>query len=65
MTDFTLYWIREDGQGDYNMGTYETREEAEAAIPAAKQELLDQCGEDFQRQEIEAGRWDVQDNISS
>lgn len=56
---FKLYWVREDGQGDYDMGSYDTREEAEAAIPAAKQELLDQCGEDYQRKEIEDGRWGI------
>lgn len=66
---FTLYWIREDGQGDFNMGSYETREEAEAAIPAAKAELIGQCpgphtedNEDFTRcrDEIEAGTWSIQ-----
>lgn len=56
---YTLYWIREDGQGDFNMGSYPTQEAAEAAIPAAKAELLGQCGEDFLRAEIEAGRWSI------
>lgn len=59
---FTLYWIREDGQGDFNMGSYGTREEAAAAIPTAKAELLGQCGEQFQRDEIEAGTWTIQDD---
>ena len=59
-TTYTLFWIRQDGQGDYNMGTYPTKEAAKAAIPEAKAELLDQCGEDYQRDEIEAGRWDIQ-----
>lgn len=57
---FTLYWTREDGQGDIDMGTFPTEEAAEAAIPAAKRELLDQCGEDAQRQAIEDGSWSVQ-----
>lgn len=38
MTPFTLYWLREDGQGDYDMGTYPTEEAAKAAIPEAKAE---------------------------
>lgn len=62
MQDYTLYWIRPDGQGDFDMGRFETREAAEAAIPAAKQELLDQCAEECQRQQIEDGTWDIQDN---
>jgi len=56
---FTLYWTRKDRQGDFNMGTFPTEADAEAAIPAAKAELLEQCGEDFQRQEIEDGSWDI------
>jgi len=58
----TLYWIRPDGQGDLNMGTYDTREAAEAAIPDALEELLQQCGEEFQRQQISDGTWSVQQN---
>lgn len=57
----TLYWVREDKQGDFNMGQFETREQAEAAIPAAKAELLDQCGEDSQKSEIEAGSWVIEE----
>jgi hypothetical protein len=65
---FTLYWTREDGQGDYNMGTYPTKEAAEAAIPEAKAELIRECpgpqvetNEEFTkcRDEIEAGNWSV------
>lgn len=56
---FSLYWIREDGQGDFCMGEYATRAAAEAAIPAAKAELLDMVGEDFQKAEIEAGTWKI------
>ena len=56
---YTLHWVREDSQGDFNMGEFATREEAEAAIPAAKAELLDQCGEDSQKAEIEAGTWSI------
>lgn len=57
---FTLYWMRKDGQGDFNMGTFETKALAEAAMPSAKAELLEQCGEDHQRQEIEDGSWSIQ-----
>jgi len=56
---FTLYWIREDGQGDFNMGSFDTAEAAEAGIPAARLELLDQCGEDYQKAEIKAGQWSI------
>ena len=56
---FTLYWIREDKQGSFNMGSFTTSAEADAAIPAAKAELIDQCGEDFQKGEIEAGSWSI------
>ena len=66
---FTLYWIREDGQGDFNMGTFATETDAKAAIPRAEAELIDQCpgpmiesNADFVRcrDEIKAGRWNVQ-----
>lgn len=60
---FTLYWTREDKQGDFNMGSFQTKAEAEAAIPAAKAELMGQCGEDFQRQQIEDGSWSIQETI--
>ena len=59
-TQHTLYWLRADGQGDFNMGTFPTKAEAEAAIPAAKAELIAQCGEDYQKQEIEDGSWIIQ-----
>lgn len=59
---FDLYWIREDKQGDIKCGSYSTRAEAEAAIPAMKAELLAQCGEDHERQEIEDGSWDVSES---
>ena len=59
---FTLYWIREDGQGDFNMGAFATHAEAEKAIPSAKAELLEQCGEDFQKVEIETGKWAIQED---
>lgn len=59
---FTLYWIRQDGQGDFDMGQFDSYEAAEAAIPAAQQELIDQCGEDFLRQEIIDGTWSIQEN---
>lgn len=66
---YTLYWVREDGQGDYDMGTFDTRADAEAAIPAATAELIAQCpgpqveeNEEFTacRAEIEAGSWSIQ-----
>lgn len=58
---FTLYWIREDGQGDFNMGSFATKAEAEAAIPAAREELIIQCGEDWQKDQIDAGRWSIKE----
>ena len=66
---FTLYWIRPDGQGDFDMGTFDTEELAKADIPRARTELIEQCpgparedNEDFTRcrDEILAGRWSVQ-----
>lgn len=59
-TTFKLYWVRADEQGSYDMGSYASHEEAEAAIPAMKQELLDQQGEQSGRDEIEAGRWAIE-----
>jgi len=65
---FTLYWIRADGQGDYNMGDYPTRDTAEAAIPAMTTELIEQCpgphvetNADFTkcRDEILDGKWSI------
>ena len=63
-TTFTLYWVREDKQGDFNMGSFASRAEAEAAIPAAKAELIDQqpgpAGSIENLKgvaEIEAGSW--------
>ena len=56
---FKLYWIREDRQGDFDMGSFTTRPEAEEAIPSAKAELIDQCGEEYQKAEIEAGTWQI------
>lgn len=57
---YTLYWIRQDGQGSLNMGSFSTSAQATAAIPAAEAELLDQCGEDAQKQGIEDGTWSVE-----
>lgn len=64
MTTWYLHWVREDQQGDFEMGTFETREAAEAAIPAARLELLDQSQgnlpEDAEhRAEIDAGSWSI------
>lgn len=61
MTTFKLYWTRADKQGSLPMGDFSIRAEAEAAIPLAKEILLDQCGEDYQKAEIEAGTWSVDD----
>lgn len=57
---YKLFWIRADKQGDFDMGEFATEAAAQAAIPAAKAELLDQCGEDYQRQQIEDGSWSIQ-----
>lgn len=54
---FKLYWEREDGQGETPCGEYSTWGEAEAAIPSAYAELVEQCGEPSQRAEIERGTW--------
>jgi hypothetical protein len=58
---FKLYWIREDSQGSFDMGTFATKGEAEAAIDAAKAELIGQCGEDYQKAEIKAGSWSIEE----
>lgn len=58
-TTFTLYWVREDRQGDYEMGTYDSKSAAEAAIPAMEAVLIDQCGYDYQKDEIRAGSWHI------
>lgn len=42
-TTCTLYWIRADKQGDYNMGSFATEQEAWDAIPSATSELIEQC----------------------
>lgn len=57
---FKLHWIRADGQGSLPMGAFPSRTAAEAAIPAAKTEMLDQCavGEGHEAG-IEAGRFEV------
>lgn len=56
---FTLYWISADGQASMPMGEYPSREAAEAAEPAALEELLAQCGEESQRADIRAGSFSV------
>ena len=58
---FTLWWTAEDQQSCLPMGEFPTREAAEGAIAAAKTEMLNQCGEDSQRADIEAGSFSVQD----
>lgn len=66
---FKLYWTREDGQGEFEMGTFATEVEAEAAIEAARAELIAQCpgphvetNDDFVkcRNEINAGTFDIE-----
>ena len=64
MIKFILYWIREDKQGSFNMGSFATKEEADAAILAAKAELISQCGEDYQKAEIEAGSWSIDESLA-
>lgn len=56
---YTLYWIAADSQADFNMGTFASRAEAEAAIPGAEAELIEQCGEQYQKDEIKAGSWTI------
>jgi hypothetical protein len=56
---FKLFWQSADRQSDIPMGKFDTRAAAEAAIPAARAELLDQCGEDHQRAEVNAGRFEI------
>lgn len=63
-TTYTLFWIREDGQGGYEMGTFATEAEAEAAIPAAEAELLDLSDDDAHKAEIHAGGWKVAKNCN-
>lgn len=67
-TPYTLFWTREDGQGDLNMGEYRSIQEAEDAIHSMTCHLIDQCpgphaddNEDFVkcRDEILAGGWSV------
>lgn len=55
---FTLYWVREDKQGELNMGDYATVAEAVAEIPACLQEILSQC--DDEGAVTLAGFWSVE-----
>lgn len=41
------------------MGTYESKSAAEAAIPSMEAVLINQCGEDYQKDEIRAGSWHI------
>jgi hypothetical protein len=64
---FTLFWVRPDGLGMTPMYSFDSRDQAEAAIPAAKQELLDYVddGQRYDlREQIEAGTWLVQEIAS-
>ena len=55
---FVLYWVREDRQGSYNMGSFTTREAALRHIPAAKADLIGMCSAEMAA-EIEAGAFQV------
>lgn len=59
---YTLFWLRRDGQGWFNMGDFATHAEAEAAIPAARATLLQECGSESDREGIEAGSFEVEEN---
>ena len=64
---FTLFWVRPDGLGMTPMYSFDTREKAEAAIQAAKQELMDYVDDGRRydlRQQIEAGTWLVQEIVT-
>lgn len=56
---FTLYWISEDGQNFFDMGSFATEQEAEDAIESAQADLISQCGEEHQKLEINQGRFSV------
>lgn len=57
---YVLHWVREDRQGSFNMGDYASEEAAWEAVSDARDELLAQCGEDFQKVEIDQGTWAVE-----
>lgn len=59
MKNYKLFWLREDRQGDYDMGTYPDRASAENEIPAATAELLSQCSSQEDRDEIASGDWKI------
>lgn len=67
----TLYWLSEDEQNSFDMGSFASEAKAEAAIPSAKADLISQCpgfgdetDSDFIkcRREIEEGSWSVIEN---
>jgi len=53
----TLWWTRADGSASLNMGEYETRSEAEAAIQAAAAELLTQG---LDSATLAKGAWEIE-----
>lgn len=61
---YTLFWTREDVQGDINMGEYASEDQAWLAQSSAHSELRRQCpaGEDGDdcRLEIDLGTWSVE-----
>lgn len=57
-TKWTLWWIAGDRQSCLFFGNFDTAEEAEAAIPAAKAEFLSQCPDDYE--EHPDASWNIQ-----
>lgn len=55
MTNVELYWGLPNTSDTISGGEFETREEAQAAIPGFKRELLNQCATDEERDQILAG----------
>lgn len=59
---FSLYWIRPDGKNDYTRGSFSTKAEATAAIPAAKRKLIKEFSEEWVTQLIEDGTWSIEED---
>lgn len=67
---FQIWWTSADNQGSIAMGTFDTLDQAQAALPAAKAELLEQalddsaCPDDdaglMTKSAVEAGTWSVE-----
>jgi len=54
-----LYWVSANKQSSVSMGTYGSEPEAEQAIPTMRDQMLAQCADDEQRDEIDSGTWEV------